>query len=684
MAGSQATPSAPLPAALEPQATPATPTPPPADPFATMQLTFCPALGQTTAVKVAVVSKDGCAGQTPTLVFRAAFDSPKSRQQAKADGTRVELWSDIPFEGRARGEWGAIAFGPWARPEGSEVGTLSATSRSGQRTPSAKPTAKKTPSISAYSCRFKSGSPSGRVHWLGEFGGNGVVVFERGLSGVTFGEGWQQSDADIHHVETVGERVVAQLNTPTDWTRWTWTSNKFPAQTMNTETSVGSAVVLSPKSYKRGVSVPEPLVIAASCPASVSISPDGTISVDAAGSLSFSSLKNAAGVLLDLAARRRGVFFVRDEVAIFASPMAADSPPFHVLVMPLAEVTGPCAVPFAWLQPLISQPPEAEVLALYSPAQHQARVVRTSSEGRGSVLVDGSGGELLASPVLIVQNRNTMCYLAPLSAYKRINAMVEDRANHPLPTPPPSPPTRSSPAMLASELPPTPSKVHSPTPTPFVPSRPQLTSERRFSHRRRPSLSLIRALPGRIIRSYIHTIFNVVAWFWSCFFKAITMRLIGEGIPRRISGVLGFLLVQTASSRSRDSTGIPESDPSQARGEPKPEARKKVVESSGETRGAPVASTEPITAPQLTHTSSFAPPKHEESHSRVTVTAEVAADVSTSAMFLWQGAITTKLGATLDGTPLPTPEIVSAGDDTYLVTISDATASGLLEVSFVL
>ena len=75
-----------------------------------MHLTFSPALGQTTVFKVAPGSSFD-AGQAPTIAFRASFGSREEYLQAQVDGVQVELWTDLPAQGRAPGEWGALQFG---------------------------------------------------------------------------------------------------------------------------------------------------------------------------------------------------------------------------------------------------------------------------------------------------------------------------------------------------------------------------------------------------------------------------------------------------------------------------------------------------------------------------------------------------------------------------------------------
>ena len=73
-----------------------------------MHLTFSPALGHTTVVKVPPGSSSSKPGAT--ILFKATFPSHEAYRRARADGVKVELWTDLPGIGRVEGEWGAVQF----------------------------------------------------------------------------------------------------------------------------------------------------------------------------------------------------------------------------------------------------------------------------------------------------------------------------------------------------------------------------------------------------------------------------------------------------------------------------------------------------------------------------------------------------------------------------------------------
>ena len=157
-----------------------------------MHLTFSPALGQTTTVKIAPSS--ACdAGQTQTIVFKATFESRETYRQARKDRVKVELWTDFPVPGRVQGEWGPIAF----EYPPDDVETLPTESSS--RTFSLRPEDEPGLNTAVYlhlrgpfqdrvglqfSFTYRLKFPSGRVEWLGDYGSNGLVTIQRGLPGI--------------------------------------------------------------------------------------------------------------------------------------------------------------------------------------------------------------------------------------------------------------------------------------------------------------------------------------------------------------------------------------------------------------------------------------------------------------------------------------------------------------------
>ena len=70
-----------------------------------MHLTFDPAICQLSTLVLPVQ-----AGQYD-LRFKATFDSRAAYEQARRDGTRVEMWTELPVAGTAyEGGWRALTF----------------------------------------------------------------------------------------------------------------------------------------------------------------------------------------------------------------------------------------------------------------------------------------------------------------------------------------------------------------------------------------------------------------------------------------------------------------------------------------------------------------------------------------------------------------------------------------------
>ena len=198
-----------------------------------MHLTFSLPLGQTEAIKV-LPGPYSDSGLAPTIVFKASFESRAAFLQAQASGVKVELWTDLPIPGRYKGEWGAIRFEDPGAPQNLEsIGPAHFLSlRSGQSEPQDADTSVylhlRAPLQDRIGLRFsftyRLAYPSGEVKWLGTYGMNGEVAIERGWPGISLGDGWQRQEDGTCRVRTSSGCVLADLETPEDWTCWVWNS----------------------------------------------------------------------------------------------------------------------------------------------------------------------------------------------------------------------------------------------------------------------------------------------------------------------------------------------------------------------------------------------------------------------------------------------------------------------------
>ncbi|KAJ3006525.1 hypothetical protein NUW54_g3902 [Trametes sanguinea] len=197
-----------------------------------MRLTFSPALGEQTVLKVAPVASGRSA--TQSVLFKATFEDREAFLNAQVNGVKVEVWSNIPVAGRSSGEWGAFEFGELRRetvPEGTPTFSVQDTVQ--------EPEDDEDDSLyvhvraafhehinGRFSFTYRLVFPSGEIEWLGEFGRNGELVIERGLPGVDLREGWNISDDGTYRTHAFpGERVLGYLTDPKAWTCWSWRSS---------------------------------------------------------------------------------------------------------------------------------------------------------------------------------------------------------------------------------------------------------------------------------------------------------------------------------------------------------------------------------------------------------------------------------------------------------------------------
>ncbi|KAG8987665.1 hypothetical protein FRB90_003210 [Tulasnella sp. 427] len=157
------------------------------------RLIFVPALASTTKVPLGHACSSSVAFKIYVTVYREWYN------KFRADGKRIEVWSDLPGGGRQRGEWGETPFVEQSKtPAQSGTSTplnddqsfsfslLSDNERSSNYAiPQAYNNERKVTLIatfalpqtySHYSYTFRVAGPGGRVEWLGHMGSNGVVI----------------------------------------------------------------------------------------------------------------------------------------------------------------------------------------------------------------------------------------------------------------------------------------------------------------------------------------------------------------------------------------------------------------------------------------------------------------------------------------------------------------------------
>ncbi|KAI0762657.1 hypothetical protein C8Q74DRAFT_1450815 [Fomes fomentarius] len=670
-----------------------------------MQLTFSPPLGHTTTLRIppiprALASNNASAGQA--IRFKATFDSRVSLLKAETDGVKVELWTDLPVHGRARGEWGAVQFTQSDLDSGSQESLSSSSSTLFLTGADAAVRKENALHLSLYtSLQDHIGShfqftyrlvyPSGRVIWLGTHDNNGVFTVERGLPGIHLSEIWHVRKDGKYHLAAAVDGDLIHIEEPDQWTIWTWKSSSLAVQSDRTAALV-RAVVLVPRASLRDGATPVPVVLAAKGSSSLRLTPDGTVSqashsTDTEQAV-LGPLEYSLDLLVEVASVYNGIVQADDSSITISSHPSEGIFPVQLFVLPVVAV-GSRSIHAPDLQSVIAPPPSGELL-LFSPDTRRVNVLKPSSPvGTLRDHVGSSGGEVLVSPIHVVDDNGNVWQVALFARHRDASLRIESASvKQHLPTPPPSPPApvasvpnsearqRSAQTEIGRQA------NESPSP-PARSMQPHLPSNRSAL-----SLALTRNLPVRLLRAYLHTLFNLIFWFWNVFLRALVVRLVGEGIPRRISSLFGLALSMTARSRSptrredrlRQERRMPGSSPSRRNGiqatpvETSENAQMAASTVSSYNLHAPRAQ-RPSPAPDEQEASSFTP-------SRLVFSAELTQGHA-APFIICRGSGLIKARATLNGKVLHTPSTLPAKDDAHTVLeFLDLSLEGRLEVSW--
>ncbi|CAE6457615.1 unnamed protein product [Rhizoctonia solani] len=194
-----------------------------------MQLVFTPALGSTTTLAVV----------PGTTVQFAARVSTRDYNEAVANGTRVELWGDLPCGG-ASGEWAATRFEPApTAPEHHDSGAPPNVLSLLPADPEPVPTTSAAPETTLlvanftipsdvqsadyqFTYRLAHSNESSTWHtWLGDAGSNGHLIINQeapAIEGLILAADWS-SDANDARISPA-DGSVATLAGPVDWSGW--------------------------------------------------------------------------------------------------------------------------------------------------------------------------------------------------------------------------------------------------------------------------------------------------------------------------------------------------------------------------------------------------------------------------------------------------------------------------------
>lgn len=170
-----------------------------------MSLTFDPAIGSVTTLPVYAT------GNT-RLRLTASFASRDAFQQAKRDGTRVEMYTNLPV-GVANGEWHALLFKYTDEDDTTAYLDL-------ELPP--------TTADARFSFTYRLVHARGAVQWLGEYGRDGVLDIEHQEDRFSPVEGCKlDGDRVVCVSGTSTSAAVAKLNLALDWVCWSFTRQGY-------------------------------------------------------------------------------------------------------------------------------------------------------------------------------------------------------------------------------------------------------------------------------------------------------------------------------------------------------------------------------------------------------------------------------------------------------------------------
>lgn len=190
-----------------------------------MHFSFTPAVGEAVRVSVPLWHT------TNVQLHLTASLSSQDYHEFTRDGAKLQLWSDIPSNGRNVGEWGELNFqGPRDDEPTNGSGTheisLLPVDKEQQEEKSTFSLLLSVPLLSeshVFSFTYRVAYPSGDYRWLGSYGHNGSLTLDRLDSHLKLGEGWRNHDGNISWSadgRLVEEFHVAKISSPKEWTVW--------------------------------------------------------------------------------------------------------------------------------------------------------------------------------------------------------------------------------------------------------------------------------------------------------------------------------------------------------------------------------------------------------------------------------------------------------------------------------
>ena len=424
------------------------------------------------------------------------------------------------------------------------------------------------------------------------------------------------------------------------------------------------------------------------------LTPKGMVSLSSAagqGQAMLGLLEYSHDLLEAAASICNGSIVAHDSTSVVIASRLSDAVlPIHVLLLPLGSVDS-LSRPVPSLHSMFT-PSTPEGLLLFTPQPRRTTLLNAVSPQDDSTLEIGStGAEAIVSSLHFVRENDEVWQFALLAPHMDAGARIETPLpNQPLPTPPPSPPilmpsdldsAQRDSRRSAASVPVQPQEA----PRSLVPDRP-----RRSQHRYKPSLTLARNLPARLLRAYLHAIFNLVFWFWNVFFRAFATRLVGEGIPRRVTSFFMLALSMTSVKPRSPAGRAGRPEPREERRLPEaPEATMdppNAVETTSVGRATASAVTRhdvPAPKPQRPSTSAATQSVSSSAKSTLVFSATLKEGHAPPILVLRSPGYMPKVRAACNGRTLQVPSILSIDDEErLLLEFADLPGEGRLEVFF--
>ncbi|EMD41656.1 hypothetical protein CERSUDRAFT_110229 [Gelatoporia subvermispora B] len=515
-----------------------------------MHLTFTPALCETKTVVV----PPGAAGSRTELLFRATFGSREALAQAQRDGVRVEMWTDLPVEGKLTGEWGAYPFDPIPPvPSGCSAFSLI--------DPQEDPEAGLGENVvhckfaldlsqtdrTRFALTYRLVYPSGDVKWLGPYGGDTAIQIERGLPGMTLYEGWNdlEDGAAVFKSDAVQEKVAAKLHLEHKWSSWAIRENSWPSFSRTGETAAASTILLVPQVSASTVYLPPVLMLSGGPDTSVGIDSWGDIIVPSRGELTVRIVNQLyPHILQDTIASLGGGLHkvIHSHTASPYAIMASRAPgaiiPAALTFIPLRSSVIPTSEKIT-----LSLSKAASVLTrddsrfgVYHATTNSFREVLPDPDGNFTLSIGRNGGQVILAPMhrlppeTVAEDAWDICLLSPHTdaTVTTVELRAKPSPERVLPTPPPSPPRRVLPppveGFVENEMPATAESTmrdETTQPSPSTVSKSTMTEDQSNP----PQMALVKSRKSPLEEMSIAVLVSMLVWFWRMFIDYVLSLL---------------------------------------------------------------------------------------------------------------------------------------------------------------